>query len=86
MADSADPDRSLVDEAQRGSKEAVGLLVERHWRSSWRVARAITGDATSAEDVVQEALIAALLERATGRLPRPLPDRRTRSRGARPEG
>lgn len=35
-------------------------LIDRHWRSSWLVARGITGDPTEAEDVVQEAMISAL--------------------------
>ena len=38
----------------------AGALVERHWRDAWRVARGITGDAGTAEEVAQESLIAAL--------------------------
>ena len=53
-------DRPLVERARRGSRDAAGELVERHWRSSWRVARGITGDAATAEEVAQESLISAL--------------------------
>jgi RNA polymerase sigma factor (sigma-70 family) len=56
----ADDDARLVEAARRGSRDAAGALVERHWRDAWRVARGITGDAGTAEEVAQESLIAAL--------------------------
>ncbi|MGD9694571.1 MAG: RNA polymerase sigma factor [Thermoleophilia bacterium] len=55
-----DVDRPLLDEARAGSGEAADALVARHWRSAWRAARGITGDDASAEDVVQDAFVAAL--------------------------
>ncbi len=55
-----DADLDLVRRAAAGSREAAGALVDRHWRSCWRVAQGIMGDPAAAEDVVQEALISAL--------------------------
>lgn len=60
MHRAADDDATLVERARRGSRDAAGALVERHWRDAWRVARGITGDAGTAEEVAQESLIAAL--------------------------
>jgi RNA polymerase sigma factor (sigma-70 family) len=59
-ADDSLDDGPLVERARRGSRDAAGELVERHWRSSWRVARGITGDPATAEEVAQESLISAL--------------------------
>ena len=60
MHRAADDDATLAEEARRGSRDAAGVLVERHWRDAWRVARGITGDAGTAEEVAQETMIAAL--------------------------
>ena len=46
--------------AQRGSEEAVTELFERHWHDLHRAALLITGDAAAAEDIAQEAFLAAL--------------------------
>src|SRR5262249_51645980 len=56
-------DRDLVTRIRRGSSAAVGALFDRHWRpagSAWRIAVAITGSETLAEDVVQDAFLRAL--------------------------
>lgn len=60
MAADPNDDRALVARIRAGSSEAAGALVDRHWRSCWRVARGIVGDPIAAEDVVQESLVAAL--------------------------
>jgi RNA polymerase sigma-70 factor, ECF subfamily len=46
--------------AQRGSEEAVAELFRRHWDGLHRAALLITGDAAAAEDIAQEAFLAAL--------------------------
>jgi RNA polymerase sigma-70 factor (ECF subfamily) len=51
---------ALVRAAQRGSQEAVAELFERHWPGLHRAALLITGDAAAAEDIAQEAFLAAL--------------------------
>ena len=53
-------ERRLLREAQRGSEEALDVLVRRHWPLAHRAAYLIVGDATAAEDVAQEALVAAI--------------------------
>jgi RNA polymerase sigma-70 factor, ECF subfamily len=56
-------DATLVRRAQGGSRDAAGVLFERHWDRAWRTALGITGRAGSAEDVAQGAF-----ERAFGAL------------------
>jgi len=53
-------ERGLLREAQRGSEEALEALVRRHWPMAHRAAFLVIGDATAAEDVAQEALVAAI--------------------------
>jgi RNA polymerase sigma-70 factor (ECF subfamily) len=53
-------DNELARAAGAGSKDAAEALVERHWRSAYRIAYAILGDAHSAEDVTQEAMLSLL--------------------------
>src|SRR4051794_31919719 len=53
-------DAVLVRAAQRGSEEAVAELFRRHWDGLHRAALLITGDAAAAEDIAQEAFLAAL--------------------------
>lgn len=64
-------ERRLIREAQRGSEEALDALVRRHWPLAYRAAYLVVGDAAAAEDVAQEALIAAIrsLERFDRRRP-----------------
>jgi RNA polymerase sigma-70 factor (ECF subfamily) len=51
---------SLVRAAQRGSAEAVEELFRRHWPAAHRAAYLIVQDAAAAEDIAQEAFVAAL--------------------------
>jgi RNA polymerase sigma-70 factor, ECF subfamily len=51
MADESE----LIRAAARGDVAAKSALFERHWRRSWRIAYAITGDRQQSEDVVQGA-------------------------------
>ena len=66
-------DAELVREAQRGSEEAVEALFRRHWRHSHRAAFLIVRDAAAAEDIAQEAFLAAM--RALDRFDRRRPFR-----------
>lgn len=51
---------ALVRAAQDGSEEAVAELFDRHWDAVHRAAYLITHDRAAAEDVAQEAFLAAL--------------------------
>ena len=51
---------ALVRAAQRGSEDAVAELFARHWSACHRAAVLITGDRAAAEDIAQEAFLAAL--------------------------
>jgi RNA polymerase sigma-70 factor (ECF subfamily) len=64
-------ERRLVREAQRGSSEALEALFRRHWTGAYRAAWVVMRDAAAAEDVAQEAFIAAVraLERFDRRRP-----------------
>jgi RNA polymerase sigma-70 factor (ECF subfamily) len=53
-------ERSLVRAAQAGSRDAVEELYRRHWPAAHRAAYLIVQDAAAAEDIAQEAFIAAL--------------------------
>jgi RNA polymerase sigma-70 factor, ECF subfamily len=53
-------DAALVRAAQRGSTEAVEELFRRHWPAAHRTAWLVVGDATAAEDIAQEAFLAAV--------------------------
>jgi RNA polymerase sigma-70 factor (ECF subfamily) len=46
--------------AQSGSSEAAEALFRRHWRPAYRAAYLVVRDAHAAEDIVQEAFLAAL--------------------------
>jgi RNA polymerase sigma-70 factor, ECF subfamily len=50
-------DRELVDKIRRGDKAAFCTLVERHTQQLLGMAYSLVGDATDAEDVVQETLL-----------------------------
>lgn len=52
-------DGSLVQRARAGGAAAATELFERHWLSAWRIALAVTGDRSAADDVAQMALIRA---------------------------
>jgi RNA polymerase sigma-70 factor (ECF subfamily) len=53
-------ERRLVREAQRGSGAAVTELYTAHWRRCHRAAYLIVNDAAAAEDVAQDAFLAAI--------------------------
>jgi len=53
-------EKSLLASAQRGSEEALEALVRRNWPLAYRAAYLVLGDAAAAEDVAQEALLAAV--------------------------
>ena len=59
MVNTRDLDRDLVQRAKRGDKIAFELLASKYQRKLFRLALRIVGDATDAEDVVQESLIKA---------------------------
>jgi RNA polymerase sigma-70 factor (ECF subfamily) len=51
---------ALVRAAQRGSEAAIAELFARHWTPAYRAAFLVCGDAAAAEDIAQEAFLAAL--------------------------
>jgi RNA polymerase sigma-70 factor, ECF subfamily len=51
---------SLIRQARRGSADAIETLVRRHWDSAHRAAFLIVHDAAAAEDIAQEAMLAAV--------------------------
>jgi RNA polymerase sigma-70 factor (ECF subfamily) len=53
-------ERSLVRRAQRGSDEAIETLFRSHWPKAWRAAYLIVHDGAAAEDIAQEAFLAAI--------------------------
>ncbi len=53
-------ERALVRAAQQGSSAAVEELFRRHWPAAHRAAFLIVQDAAAAEDIAQEAFVAAL--------------------------
>jgi RNA polymerase sigma-70 factor, ECF subfamily len=53
-------DAALVRQARRGSADAVESLVRRHWDAAHRAAYLIVHDAAAAEDIAQEAMLAAV--------------------------
>jgi RNA polymerase sigma-70 factor (ECF subfamily) len=53
-------ERALIREAQAGSAGAFEELFRRHWPRAHRTAYLIVGDAAAAEDIAQEAFLAAV--------------------------
>jgi RNA polymerase sigma-70 factor (ECF subfamily) len=66
-----DHERALIASVRRGSPEAVSELFHAHWLPLWRAAFVILVDESAAEDVAQEAFLAALagLDRFDDRRP-----------------
>lgn len=54
-----DPDRELVEEAARGSREAFDALVRRHQGAIVNLARAMSNSDADADDLAQEAFVRA---------------------------
>lgn len=61
----------LIQAVQGGSEEAFEELFRRHWRNAHRAAYLIVRDSQAAEDIAQEAFLAAVraLDRFDGRRP-----------------
>jgi RNA polymerase sigma-70 factor (ECF subfamily) len=59
-AGGARDEASLIRQARRGSADAIEALVRRHWESAHRAAFLIVHDAQAAEDIAQEAMLAAV--------------------------
>lgn len=53
-------DAALVRAAQAGSDEAVETLFARHWPDAYRAAYLVARDRAAAEDIAQEAFLAAI--------------------------
>jgi RNA polymerase sigma-70 factor (ECF subfamily) len=53
-------ERRLVREAQQGSGAAMARLYSAHWRSAYRAAYLVVHDAAAAEDIAQDAFLAAV--------------------------
>jgi RNA polymerase sigma-70 factor, ECF subfamily len=53
-------DAALIRRARQGSEDAIETLVRRHWDSAHRAAFLIVHDAAAAEDIAQEAMLAAV--------------------------
>jgi RNA polymerase sigma-70 factor, ECF subfamily len=64
-------ERTLVKQAQAGSEAALEELFRIHWRRAYRAAYLVIHDAAAAEDIAQEAFLAAV--RALDRFDRSRP-------------
>ena len=53
-------ERKLIREAQRGSRDALAVLYEAHWGNAQRAAYLVVHDTGAAEDIAQEAFLAAV--------------------------
>lgn len=53
-------ERQLVRDAQDGSGAAMAELYSLHWRGAYRAAYLVVHDATAAEDIAQDAFLAAV--------------------------
>ena len=53
-------ENAMIAEAQRGSADAIEWIVRHHWPRAHRTAYLIVHDASAAEDIAQESLLAAL--------------------------
>src|SRR4051812_26406990 len=53
-------ERALVGAAQRGDRAALEALFRAHWPAAYRAAWFIVRDAQAAEDIAQEAFVAAV--------------------------
>jgi RNA polymerase sigma-70 factor (ECF subfamily) len=53
-------ERAWIKGAQKGSVADLERLFREHWPRAYRAARLVTGDAAAAEDIAQEAFLAAI--------------------------
>ena len=58
--DSGASERRLIREAQQGSSAAMAQLYSTHWGSAYRAAYLVVHDAAAAEDIAQDAFLAAV--------------------------
>jgi RNA polymerase sigma-70 factor, ECF subfamily len=63
---------ALVRAARKGSESALEELFTRHWNGAYRTAYLVTGDRAAAEDIAQEAFLAAIRALPQFDLRRPL--------------
>ena len=54
------PDPQLIAAARRGSAEAIDALYRRYWPLAWQWSYALTGNRDRADDLAQEAFVAAI--------------------------
>jgi len=59
-AESGLGERALIRKAQSGSEEAIERLFRDHWPKAWRAAYLVVHDSAAAEDIAQEAFLAAI--------------------------
>lgn len=59
-SESGADERQLVREAQEGSGAAMARLYSLHWRGAYRAAYLVVHDAAAAEDIAQDAFLAAV--------------------------
>jgi len=64
-------ERKLIREVQQGSRDALASLYSTHWRRAYGAAYLVVHDAAAAEDIAQDAFLAAVdaLERFDRRRP-----------------
>jgi RNA polymerase sigma-70 factor (ECF subfamily) len=69
MSDPLPADEQLVNSAKAGNTDAASELFERHWDTVWRTAYAVVGSKAQADEVAQDAFVAAMsaLDRFEGR-------------------
>ncbi len=60
MGDAVESDVQLVRSAKAGDPDAASRLFERHWEGIWRTSYALLGTIEDADEVAQEAFVAAL--------------------------
>ncbi len=60
MADSARQEQAWVHEAREGSASAIEALFRLHWPRAYRAAFLVVHDGAAAEDIAQEAFLAAI--------------------------
>ena len=58
LSQSATDEALVAAYARTGDREALALLVERHWEAAFRLADRFVRDAATAEDVAQDAFVA----------------------------
>lgn len=65
--ESPDTDGALIGKVAAGDRAALGVLVQRHWAPMYRYASRVSGDASVAEDALQDTFLAVLEHAGTFR-------------------